>query len=224
VGDPRPRPFGGTGAGGDHPAWPPVPRAWPGATVGILAAGPSATVEQADTCRAAGARLIVVNCSYRLAPWADLLYACDAAWWQQYRPEFAGVMVTQDERVVSGADRIPRVVRVPSVNEKGLSWDPARIHQGANGGYQALNLAVLMGARRVLLMGYDMRVVDGKKHWHGDHPVNLNNPDASQLATFRAAFATTVSELARAGVEVFNCTPGSALDCFPRRDVAEALA
>ncbi|HCZ48509.1 MAG TPA: hypothetical protein DCZ11_05850, partial [Gammaproteobacteria bacterium] len=57
--------------------------------------------------------------------------------------------------------------------EPGLSASPLRIHQGGNSGYQALNLAVLLGAERVILLGYDMH----GGHWHGRHGGRLNNPE-----------------------------------------------
>jgi hypothetical protein len=45
----------------------------------------------------------------------------------------------------------------------------------------------------------------------------------SDYDTFRPALATLVDPLARARVEVLNATPNSALKCWPRVDLAEAL-
>lgn len=96
----------------------------------------------------------------------------------------------------------------------GLSLDPLRIHQGSNSGYQALNLAVLFGAIRILLIGFDMKLSEtGRRHWFGNHPGKMNK--ASHYDQFIRAFYTTTADLKRAGVEVLNCTPGSALDAFP---------
>lgn len=106
------------------------------------------------------------------------------------------------------------VKRIPSENKPGLSLDPFKIHQGANGGYQALNLAVLLGVKTVFLLGFDMRSVDGKKHWHGDHPNGLNNPTDDTYRMWINAFNTTIGDLKTAGVEVINCTHDSALRCF----------
>ena len=38
------------------------------------------------------ARVIAVNDAWRLAPWADILYACDGRWWRHHKgvPEFTG--------------------------------------------------------------------------------------------------------------------------------------
>src|SRR3990167_1144446 len=53
---------------------------WAGETVAILGGGPSLTPWQAEACRGA-CRVIAVNTSYWLAPWADLLYFSDEVWW-----------------------------------------------------------------------------------------------------------------------------------------------
>lgn len=97
----------------------------------------------------------------------------------------------------------------------GLSFTQGIVHSGGNSGYQAVNLAVLAGAPRLLLLGYDMGSRDGRKHWHEDHPPGLNNPRETTFQQWRDAFTTAVPDLERAGVEVINCTPGSALMCFP---------
>lgn len=106
---------------------------------------------------------------------------------------------------------------MPSVPEPGLSLDPLRIHQGGNSGYQALNLAVLLGCARVLLVGYDMK----GDHWHPPH--EAVNPGECEFARWRVNFETTIPDLERAGVEVLNCTPGSALECFPRANLEDCL-
>lgn len=169
--------------------------------------------------------MIVVNTTYLRAPWADLLYACDAPWWLEHKgaPDFAGLKVTQDAQ----AAKRWGLKRVPVEHADGLSLEPRRIHCGAelgNGGYQALNLAVLMGARRILLLAYDMQPgANGELHHHGDHPPGLNNPDAGMMAVWAANFETTLPDLKRAGVEVINCSRATALTCFPRMPIDEAL-
>lgn len=89
------------------------------------------------------------------------------------------------------------------------------MHEGRNSGYQVLNLVVLMGAARVLLLGYDMRHIEGRKHWHGDHPKKLANPQATFLAECARAY-DTIQPLS---CEVLNCTPGSAIRRFPFVDL-----
>lgn len=97
---------------------------------------------------------------------------------------------------------------------EGLSELLNGLNTGSNGGYQAVNLAALTGARRILLIGYDMRFPGGKSHWHGGHPPSGRVPESS-YTMYARKFSTMLEQLTRLGIEVVNCTDGSAIRCFP---------
>jgi hypothetical protein len=101
-----------------------------------------------------------------------------------------------------------------------LSRDPARLAHGGNGGYQALNLAALAGARRIVLLGFDMKHKAGRQNWHAGHPVKA--PDR-WVRQWIPRFRDLARELERDGVEVINASEETALDAFPRRPIAELL-
>lgn len=197
-------------------AWASIPRLWSGETAVLIASGSSLTQEDVDWCQGK-ARVLAVNDSYRKAPWADLLYASDPRWWDSARgaDEFAGMRVTQ---CGSTAARWG-LTRVAGRVGAGLSCDPALIHFGGNSGFAAANLAALLGAARLLLLGYDMKGA----HWFGWHPPPLTNPREHTFRKWREAFRIAAPDFERLGVEVLNCSPGSALDCFPRSTIREAL-
>lgn len=102
-----------------------------------------------------------------------------------------------------------------------LNTAPGRICGGNNSGFQAINLAYHFGARRIILLGYDMQFTGGKTHWHGDHPKGLANP--SEFSRFLQHFPALAAGCKQAGVEVINCTRQTALEAFPRADLHEAL-
>lgn len=196
------------------PAPSPVPRLWPGGTVACLGGGPSLTQADVDYVRDR-AHVIAVNDSYRLAPWADVLYACDSKWWfwnwAKGAKDFAGLKFALDP----GARRYPGVQVLRNTGDKGLELDPTGLRAGRNSGYQAINLAVHFGARRVILLGYDMR----GGHWHSGHPDGSAPPFSICLARFE----TLAGPLMKAGVEVVNCSPRTALKTFPCVALREAL-
>src|SRR5690606_31804259 len=51
------------------------------------------------------------------------------------------------------------------------------IRQGRSSGHTAIGLAIAMGAARVVLLGYDMRLVDGREHHHSDYAGQPRNTD-----------------------------------------------
>lgn len=92
-----------------------------------------------------------------------------------------------------------------------LSIDNSTVCTGRNSGYQTINLAVLAGARRIVLFGYDGRVgAGGRTHFHDGHP------DKTHGGLYAQNFRSMVEPLAKLGVEIVNCSPGSAIDAFPR--------
>lgn len=201
-----------------------VPRLWPGATVACLGGGPSLCAREVARLRGR-ARVVAINDAWRLAPWAEVLYACDARWWRRERgvPGFAGLKVTLSNSR-GQLDAYPEIRVVENTGTLGLERDPRGLRTGRSGGYQAINLAVHLGAARVLLLGYDMRAApDGRTHWFGDHAEWPTRPSIYR-AVMLPPFAGLARELAEIGVAVVNCTPESALDCFPKRSLEDALA
>lgn len=94
------------------------------------------------------------------------------------------------------------------------------VTNGRNSGYQALQMAVWLGAKRIFLLGYDMKEQDGRAHWHAEHPIPTpGNIYGSMLECFNGI----APELKNRGIEVINCSPDSALKCFPKMPIAEAL-
>lgn len=174
------------------------------------ASGPSLCREDVDYCRERGWPVWATNSSYQLG--CDGLYACDYLWWESH-PEAARTAPeswTQDKL----ASEKHGINWIESRHDPGFSEDPRWIHTGQNSGYQLLNLIYLMGAARILLLGYDMRITT-KTHWHGDHHGRLKNPPARALVDFAANF-DTIQPLA---CEVLNCTKGSAIKRFPFADL-----
>ena len=203
-------------------------RTWSDGTAVVIASGPSLDEAQCEMVRAwrhasFGRHVIVVNTSFRRAPWADVLYACDGVWWVHYFDHVdRGLWEPfQQERWTQERDAALRygLRWIESSASPGLGRRPGLIHQGGNGGYQAINLAVQRGAKRVLLLGFDMQGT----HWHGVHPRPLANTRPYLFQVWRKNFIRLAADLKQDGIEVLNCTPGSALDVFPMADLAEAL-
>lgn len=188
-----------------------IPRVAAGDTVAVLASGPSMSQAVADRIRLRRIRAIVVNNTHRLAPWAWALHAADEEFWRH--PE------TRDAQQFPGLKfsfwDIPGVTRLKIAGIEGWTDAADSLHTYSNSGAQAIQIAIKSGAKRVELYGFDLHRRDGD-HWHGAHPAGLRNTTEEQYALFRRRFEVLARNIP-AGVEVVNCTPGSALDCFPCR-------
>lgn len=196
-----------------------LPRLFPDATIVCLASGPSLTAEDVAFCRGK-APVIAVNDTVRWAPWADVLYACDAKWWEHHQgvPAFTGLKLGLEHPARRFGVQI-----LGNAGGEGLALNPAEVMTGLNSGYQAINVAVHLGAARIVLLGYDMQILPGQpSHFFGDHPRHLQKwPNVEQRIE---RFGTLVAPLRALGVSVINASRQTALTCFPRQSLAEALA
>lgn len=199
-----------------------VPRLATNGTVLCIASGPSLTREDVEYARDKVDAAIVVNTSFRMAPWATALIASDLRWWSWHYQEVMRTFPGLKYGTSKGLTKYKGVQILRNTGGKGLETDPTGLRHGLNSGFRAVNLAYHFGARRIILIGYDMSRGDDPKrleHWHGDHPV----PSRSPYDQFRRYFASIVEPLQQAGVEVLNCSRRTALECFPVVALEEAL-
>ena len=186
-------------------------------TVVILASGPSLTQEQIDAALASGYPTIAVNSTWEKMPTATMLYAGDFLWFKfniakVRAAKFKGEIWTQDNTVAS---RWPGIKRIRGTNRKGLGKDV--IHINGNSGTQAINLAYLQGYRRIILLGFDMKLgPNGERHHHKDHahPMVQNQTFNQWLDQLQ----DVARDLEAEKCEVLNATPDSALKSFPLVD------
>lgn len=195
---------------------------WRGECVAIIGAGPSAKQAPIDLLRDR-IHVIVINESRRLAPWADILYSCDYAWWSHHKgaKDFAGLRLCHDHRASSefGAHRV--MIEKVGSNDV-LVERPSYVGAGGNSGFQALNLAIQFGATGVMLVGIDCSL-DYGGHWHKNHPMPMSNPAATNVQRWQQAFEGAAPQIAALGVDVVNCSPISKLTSYPKMTIAEAL-
>lgn len=195
---------------------------WWGQTACVIASGPSLTQADCDLIASqTNWHCIAINDTWQRAPKAEVLWACDGAWWrvhyQKVFKEYQGEKWTQDLR---SAEQFG-LYRVGSVNEPGLGRNGV-IHQGGNGGYQAINLAWLWGAKRILLIGLDCKPGEkGKAHWFGQHGKGLSK--IQNYKHWTRVFPQLADDLKAEGVEVINLSRETALTCFPRMSLEEAI-
>jgi hypothetical protein len=193
-----------------------------GRTVVCVASGPSLTVEQVEMVRHAELPTFVCNDSYRIAPFAALCYFADSKWWkwQIEKPEwqaFAGQKCTIHSSSFQVSDAQIHVLK--NLGHEGLSTDPSGIMTGSHSGYQLANIATLTQPAKILLLGYDCQRTNGKKHWFGDHPDGTEPP----YEGIKIRYNRMEQDAKRLGIEIINCTPGSAITAFPKVELASVL-
>ena len=103
----------------------------------------------------------------------------------------------------------------------GLSVEQDTVCWNRGCGGAAINVAYLLGAKQVVLLGFDMQMVKGEHNWHNHHqkeerPQIYQNSMRPFMKCFSDALKVT-------SLQVVNATPGSALDVFPVMPLEEVL-
>lgn len=187
-------------------------------TIVVIASGPSLTQADCDLAKQHFITLAVSD-AYKLID-ANYQYACDQKWWSAHLPingkakKYTQVESPSDIEWAESRGIIP----VAGISKAGLGLD--KIHHNHNSGAQAINLAYLLGARRIILLGFDMQWTDNKSHFFGDHPAVLRNVNPTIHIPH---FTQLAAELEREGVEVINCTRETALHQFRRATLEQVI-
>lgn len=184
-----------------------VPKLWPGETIVVLGGGPSLTQADVNVCRGK-AHVIAIKEAHQLAPWADVLYACDASFWSYYHgvPSFTGLKFGLEPT------RYQDVRVLQNTGNDGLELEPTGLRTGFNSGYQAVNLAVHLGAGRIVLLGFDLWADGARANWHNSARYHRPSP----YPIFLNSFATLVEPLKALRIDVLNCSRRTVLTAFPR--------
>ena len=229
-----------------------IPRIWEGGDVFIIGGGPSVPFqfgvpEDVYQDVAVGKRLpsayskfmkslhgkhvVGVNNAYLIGLWIDVAFFGDHSWYLVHRmrlAKFPNLKVTCNPRFDGKTSRNDRVKFVARDREKrfGISPDPSKVAWNNNSGAAAINLAVHLGAKRIVLLGFDMKGNGAYTHWHGSH--HRNEKDATRIKSppFRRhlkGFPTIARDAKKMGVEILNASPDSAIDVFPKASLLEVL-
>jgi len=200
-----------------------------GETVFVVGGGPS--LRGFDFRCLRGRRVIAVNASGFDVPWADVLVFHDYEWFahpanRQLIDAWSGLVVTFSRRAKAAAP--DRVRRVDCIHRPSFPLAHVPIRVGHCSGQSAVSLAITMRAKRVVLLGFDMRAnAKGQTHYHKDRPLY----DAAHAAKTAPVYAESFlpawkgwhADAHSVGCDVVNATPGSALTEFPAVDLEQEL-
>jgi hypothetical protein len=198
---------------------------WIGETCVIFASGSSVTQEQINYVyrNKSKCKVIAINAMYKKVSFADILYFCD---WKFYKwhaidnPD-SDFIQYHPKWTISHVSHLPAVInRLKCGEEYGLSKDPSTLNHGSNSGYQCMNFAYLKGVKRIVLVGYDMKAINGKTHCHEPHFIPTPEYVYENIRK-KGYFESIATALQEKGVEVINTSMNSALMCFQKTPLEE---
>ena len=190
-----------------------APRDWVGETVAIVASGCS--VLEFDFNRIAGLKAIAVKDGYLKVPEADVLMIGDHRYAYRHPDlsDYKGPLILYtDPEPLPEKLHDERVQFIPKVAGGGLSTNPAELRGTFTTTALAINLAVLRGSRRILLVGVDAHAgPNGERHFTG----KVREDWHARYGHQKWGLGRLPRDLKPLGVKVFNLNRRSAVRVFP---------
>ncbi|MGB0203376.1 MAG: hypothetical protein ACPF9R_04400 [Acholeplasmataceae bacterium] len=223
-----------------------IPRKYVGETVVIIATGPSLNEEQVNYVSHAHAqgecRVLTINNSYQLAPWADIHVACNDNWWDYYWKNdevLRNMKADKWTRYKHQADEFG-IKYINSIVKNGLSKDQSVVHINKGSGPLAINFATLYGFKKIILLGHDMKfakdyngaqrkIGSSPRHFFGEYPKEMQHfprsknsiDDNGVIIGLIEAYNGMVKDLDE--IDIVNCTPDSHLPTFRKSKLEKEL-
>jgi hypothetical protein len=210
---------------GDNPMpalfWEPIP-IFKDKTVVLLGGGPSHVEINPGLLSNCG--IVAINSSCRkvmdVAKKEDILYFSDNSWSERYIgliEEWKGLVITSNRNTKIRLQGLVNRLDLQNLTE--FMQVKSDYVQGSSG-HTGACLAVLLGAKRLVLVGFECKSINGKTHGHGDY--QQENIHAFEERYIPAWFqmAKRFREL---GCEVINASKDSAIDCFEFMNFEEAI-
>lgn len=190
-----------------------------GATVFILGGGPSLKDMDLSAIQE-DYKVIGVNDSYLLGEWVDICFFGDFHWLVAHKEELAkwpGMKITNAPNVLGtkGIFVMERLTKQFGRPDQ-LSW-------WKNSGATSIVLAGMLGAEKVVLLGFDCKLGKvGESNWHSNN-LNVNTARTYKEFDYMFQLLATVLPKQFPNMKVVNATPDSALDVFPKATLEEVL-
>lgn len=227
-----------------------APKIWEGATAFILGGGPSISkvfdipediVEGVTSKRILPSayskyleplhdkHIIGINNAYQIGSWLDVLFFGDCSWYLVHRQalaEWPGLKVTCCPRFEAKKKEESEGIKYlkKDSRRKGLSNDSKTVCWNSNSGAAGISLATHFGAKRIVLLGFDMAMLTPDvSHWHGSHAEPGTRLKTPPFDRHMKGFPILAQEAKQAGVEILNCSPNSKIKDFPIVSLKEVL-
>jgi len=175
--------------------------------------------------------VIGINVSYLIGNWIDVVFFGDGGFFLSHQKElanFKGIKMS----CASFANKYKWVRYIERDPKRyGISQNPSMVCWNGNSGAAAISIAANMGAKRIILLGFDMRLDNtNKQHWH-DLYGRLNKirektkkrPVIMPFDRHLRGFSQIAKDADHRGITIINASPDSAITQFKKVTVKELI-
>lgn len=205
-----------------------VKRIWPNSTIFVLGNGPSLGLIKGSKCFY-DKHVIAVNSAFYIGNFVDVLFFGDAKWYwwnEENVNKFKGLKYTLNlcrKDVDKSLEGIVDLNIIKRGSVRGINIDPNIVCFNRSSGGAAVNLAYHLGAKRIVLLGFDMKYVNKKRNyynygmWGNVHNLKCDFISGEVIWGKVQVCANDLS------IEIVNATPNSALPVIKKVSLKNIL-
>jgi hypothetical protein len=193
-------------------------------TVFIIGGGSSLTKTLPNPSIIVDKDIIATNYAYDLFPNAMVLLFADKSWYVKHmldiQNRFKGIIISS-----TNMDKEYYLTnKVDHVFFRGEDYKISEVCDklnGGNSGHLAINLAMFMGYRKIVLIGFDMNDKVKQTHWHDKH--NYSVVTSRYREVFIPAFSSITPYQVKFGCEIYNLNKESCITSFKFADLQDFI-
>lgn len=187
---------------------------------------------------------IGINVAYQFGSWVDICFFGDKAFYLAHREaleDWNKLVVTCSSHAAkkdaTWLKYLPKEIKrhVPDVERQaGISTYSKAISWNENSGAASISLAAWLGAKRIILVGFDMALSETKnQHFHNEYKTNKEArkrrraPQRAKELPFEKhlrGFPYIKRDADNLGIEIINTSLNSAIQDFPKVHIKELLS
>jgi hypothetical protein len=199
-----------------------------GRTVYVIAGGPTVKNQNLELLK--GKHVVCLNNAYSIYPDALALYWADETWAAKHidglsshptkfrfhsKFHVSNKYLENEKHLGIGNSLI-----LKRTGDRGIDPEINNV-RGNNSGAHILNLLYNCKVKKIVLLGYDMKIIDSRSHWHQGHSLSIKPEVYANL--FIPSIQSMAEFFKRAGISVINTSTNSDLKCFPRMKLEDVV-
>lgn len=199
---------------------------WDDAPVVLVGSGPS--LRGFDMSRLKGmGHVVAIKQTIWDLPFAECCFGLDMPWIRRLHDKLAEltipVFLALPDHPPIDTPVLHNAVYLKRSRFEGLSLDPSLIQTGGNSGFGAFNLATLKRAKEIFLFGFDYTEGAGG-HYNPDlYKWYKPGHNAHLWENWGSNYAGCMGQLKTLGVQVYNASMISTVECFPKVTLDDAV-
>jgi len=171
-----------------------------------------------------GKHVIGVNAAFLLGSWIDVVFFGDGGFYKNNARELNKVnklkiACNMSAKKIASMKGVKFVARDHN-HAYGITKRKNCVSWNHNSGSAAINFAYHLGATKIYLLGFDMKVGPTKmQHWHIHYNSGKKGPRNPIKLPFQRhlhGFPKMAKDAKRLGIEIINVSPNSAIKSFKR--------